>query len=138
MCSSDLAVDRLIDDLSFTVPTGSQSCIDDIKLVLDAIIYHLQFGGNSRVHDAAKFYTLNPVLKGEETESIYAYEKARDVAIQIIRNENITKQTGILNTYTQFIDLTVLPDPTSPTCQNQASAITSFIKIITDAIQTSK
>ena len=119
---------------SLTIPGGNQSCIDDIKLILDAIIYNLQFGGNNRVYDAARFYTLNSVLSGEETEAIYAYEQSKDIAIQVIRNETVTKASGTLNTFTQYIDATVLVDPVSPTCQNQASAITSFVGIVTSAI----
>jgi cytoskeletal protein CcmA (bactofilin family) len=122
---------------SLVIPGGNQNCIDDIKLILDAIIYNIQFGGNSRVYDAAKFYVLNPVLSGEEEESIYAYEEVKSVAIQVIRNETVTKNSGILNTFTQFIDLSVLPDPISPTCQNQASAVASFVGIVTNAIDSS-
>ncbi len=122
---------------SLVIPGGNQSCVDDIKIILDAIIYNIQFGGNSRVYDAAAFYTVNPVLSGEEVEAIYAYEQTKSIAIQVIRNETVTKISGILNTYTQFKDLTVLVDPIVPTCQNQASAITSFVGIVTNAIQSS-
>jgi hypothetical protein len=122
---------------SLVIPGGNQNCIDDIKLILDAIIYNIQFGGNSRVYDAARFYTLNPVLAGEEDEAIFAYEAVKSIAIQVIRNETVTKNSGILNTFTQFKDLSVAPDPVSPTCQNQASAISSFVGIVTNAINTS-
>jgi hypothetical protein len=122
---------------SLTIPGGNQNCIDDIKLILDSIIYNLQFGGNDRVYDAARFYTLNPVLSGEEVESIYAYEQVKTIAIQIIRNENVTKDSGTINSFTQYKDLSVAPDPQSPTCQNQASAITSFVGIVTNAILSS-
>lgn len=120
---------------SLVIPGGNQNCIDDIKLILDAIIWNIQFGGNDRVFDAAKFYLDNPaLLSGEQVESVYAYQRARDVAIQVIRNQTVTKISGILNTFTQYKDLTIIVDPIVPTCQNQASAITSFVGIVTNAI----
>ena len=122
---------------SLTIPGGNQNCIDDIKLILDSIIYNLQFGGNDRVYDAARFYTLNPVLSGEEVESIYAYEQVKTIAVQIIRNETVTKDSGTINSFTQYKDSSVAPDPQFPTCQNQASAITSFVGIVTNAILSS-
>ena len=106
------AVDRLLAEYpSFVVPNGNQKCINDIKLILDAIDWNIQFGGNDKVFDAAAFYITNPVLlEGEEEESIYAYERVRDVAIQVIRNATVTKVSGILNTYTQYRDLTIIGD----------------------------
>ena len=123
---------------SLIIPGGNQNCIDDIKLILDAIIYNLQFGGNDRVYDAAKFYVENPtLLSGEQIESIYAYEQVKSIAIQVMRNETVGKVSGIINTLDQYQDFTVLIDPISPTCQNQASAITSFVGIVTNAINSS-
>jgi len=130
------AVDRVLNNYpSFTIPSGNQSCIDDIKLILDAVAYNLSYGGNERVYDATKFYIDNAgLLAGEEVQSIYAYERARDVAIQVMRNEVVTKISGLRNTFTQYIDASVLPDPISPACADQASAITSFIGIVTTGI----
>lgn len=106
------AVDRLLDEYpSFVIPNGNQNCIDDIKLILDAIVWNIQFGGNDRVYDAAAYYINHPtLLAGEQAESIYAYERARDVAIQVIRNKLVTKVSGTLNTYTQYRDLTIVGD----------------------------
>ena len=130
------AVDRVIDTYpSFTIPNSNQSCIDDIKLILDAVVYNLSYGGNDRVYDATKYYIDNAgLLSGEEEQSIYAYEQARDIAIEVMRNQTVTKVSGILNSFTQYIDGTVLVDSGSPTCADQASAITSFIGIVTTGI----
>ena len=130
------AVDRVkIAYPSFTIPNSNQSCIDDIKLILDAVAYNLSYGGNERVYDATKYYIDNAgLLAGEQVQSIYAYEQARDVAIQVMRNQSVTKISGILNTFTQYIDGAVLPDPSFPACASQASAITSFIGIVTTGI----
>ena len=132
------AVDRTEAEYpSLTIPGGGQNCIDDIKIILDAIIYNLQFGGNDRVYDAARFYVLNSVLLGEEVESVYAYEEAKSIAISIIRNEAVAPSVGNYNTFTQYQDFTIQNDPVIPKCQNQADAITSFVGIVTTAISNS-
>lgn len=147
------AVQRTLNNFPLlTIPGGNQNCVDDIKLILDAIIYNIQFGGNSNVYDAAKFYIDNPkLLKDEVQESIYAYQEASKVAIQVIRNQTVTKASGALNTFTQFIDNTIVGDisglpgvyqtgcatndfTTSCDCSDQASAINSFVGIVTFAI----
>ena len=88
---AEVAVGRMLAAFpAFTVPGGNQNCIDDIVDVLECITYNLQFGGNDSVYDAGKIYIDNPYLAGEEVESIYAFQQARDMAIQAMRNEAIT------------------------------------------------
>ena len=97
------AVDRTKNTYpSLTIPNSDESCIDDIKEVLDALVYNLSFSGNDRIYDAAKYYVEEGFLAGEEQESIYAYEQARDIAIDVMRNNTVTKISGTLNTYTQY------------------------------------
>ena len=123
----------------FSVPGGNQNCVDDIVDVIEAISYNLEIGGNDQVYDAAKIYIDNDYLSGEETESIYAFNEARDMAIQAMRNQTIT--TGGYTSETQVIDNAVVGDISgtagvyNPTdCADVASAITVFFAIITDAI----
>ena len=73
----------------FLVPGGNENCTDDIELVLDAIAYNLQYGGNSKVYESGRIYIDNGYLVGEEQQSIYAYGKAKDFAINVIRNVGI-------------------------------------------------
>jgi len=108
--------------------------------VLEAMCFNLEFGGNDQVYDAAEIYVNNAYLAGEETESIYAFNQARDMAIQAMRNETIT--TGGYTAETQYIDNTVIGDQSglagvyiSGDCADQASAITTFITIVTQAIE---
>ena len=128
---------------SWTPPNGTtgQDCIDDILSIIDVISYDLLYGGNSKTYDAGNVYvtnTLNGVTfsrtieDGERDESVYAYEQARDLAIDIIRN--ITVSIGGSHGYTQYKDLSITVDPASPTCQTEASAITTLFGIITQAI----
>ena len=127
---------------SFSVPgLGTSRCITDIKIILKAINHNLVFGGNDRVYDAAKFYVDNAVLAGEEQESIYAYGTIVGIATQIIRNETVTKIGGTSpyniipnNTFTQFKDNSIIVDPSNPPCANVASAIQTFVGIITTGI----
>jgi len=137
---AEVAVGRMLDAFpGFSVPGGNQNCIDDIIDVLEAISYNIKYGGNDQVYDAAKIYIDNAYLAGEETESIYAFEQARDMAIQAMRNEAIT-----INNYSiipQYFDNEVegdisgLPGVYNPgDCADVASAITSSVGIVTNAI----
>ena len=137
---AEVAVGRMLTNFSgFAVPGGNQECIDDIKDVLDAICFNLEFGGNDRVYDAAEIYVNNAYLAGEETESIFAFNQARDMAIQAMRNEAIT--ISGYSALTQYVDNTVIGDQSglagvyiSGDCADQASAIGTFFLIITNAI----
>jgi len=147
------AVQRTLNNFpSLVIPGGNENCVDDIKLILDAIIYNIQYGGNNNVYDAAKFYIDNPkLLEGEIQESIYAYGEVSKIAIQVIRNQTVTKASGSFNTFTQVIDNSIIGDisgvpgvyqtscatndfTTSCDCSDQASAINSFVGIVTFAI----
>ncbi len=88
----------------FAVPGGSQNCIDDIEIVLDAIAYNLEYGGNSKVYESGKIYIDNGYLAGEEEQSVYAYVQARDLAINAMRNIGIgvSKSATIGITTTQI------------------------------------
>ena len=130
---------------SWTPPNGTanQDCIDDILTNIDVVAYNLVYGGNDRTYDAANVYvtnTLNGVTysrtieDGERDESVYAYEQARDLAIDIIRNNIIS--IGGSHGYTQYRDLSITVDPASPTCQTEAGAISTLFGIITQAIGT--
>ena len=110
----------------------NKECADDIEAVLEAIAFNLTYGGNDKVYDGAKLYIDGAHVAGEETESIYAFEQARDMAIQAMRNETIT--IGGYSYETQFTDSSILPDSGNPSCATVASAIGSFIGIVTTSI----
>ena len=128
------AVDRMLANYpTFTVPGGNSKCISDVKLVLKQICHNLQFGGNDKTYDAAKYYIDHPVLlAGEQNESIYTYQRARDVAKLIITNQTITKQNPSSNTYTQVKNTPLGEDPNS--CTNARDAIDTLVGIVTFAI----
>ena len=104
---------------SWTPPNGTanQDCIDDILSNLDEITYDLLYGGNSKTYDAGNVYitnTLNGVTysrtieDGERDESVFAYNKARDLAVDIISNNIITVQGS--HGFIQFRDTTITID----------------------------
>jgi hypothetical protein len=128
---ADVAVGRMLANFpGFTVPNGNQNCIDDIISILDELCFNVKYGGNHRAYDVAQLYITNGYLAGEETQSVYAINQARDLAIQAMRNETIT--LGGYTTRTQVKDLTVEGDQSGEPgvyipgdCADVASSITT-------------
>lgn len=137
---AEVAVGRMLAAYpAFTVPGGNQNCIDDVISVLKCIAYNLKYGGNDSVYDAGKLYIDNAYLAGEEAQSIYAFQQARDMAIQAMRNEAIT--IGGYSSQEQVFDYTIEGDISglpgvynSGDCADVASAINTFVGIVTYAV----
>ena len=132
---AEVAVGRMVDFYggAFSVPGGNENCSDDIEGVIESIAHNLEFSGNDKVYDSAKIYVDNAYLAGEEEESIRAYQEAASLMIQAMRNEPIT--IGGYSTRTQYTDLSITVDPEgAPYCADVASAIDSFVGIVTTAI----
>ncbi len=98
----DLAARRMKNRYtSYNYPAGftEQDCIDDVVDVLEATAHNLKYGGNDRTYDAANlfvngvFSTPAPVT-GEETQVIYAFMQASDMARKVIRNAKVSAATG--------------------------------------------
>ncbi len=103
------AVDRMLaNNPSYQVPTGNQACIDDIVDYCEAMGYNLAYGGNDQVWDGAKYYVDGSHVVGEENESVETFNHARDIAIQIMRNDPVTVQGS--HGLTQIRDFTITPD----------------------------
>ena len=95
---------------SFTVPTGKVNCEDDIVDMLNLIAWQLEHDGNSEVWDAANFYVQNNSVyhvDGQEAQTVYAMNQARDLANQCINMVNITTEHTTLS---QWKDLTITPE----------------------------
>ena len=114
------------------VPGGDQNCIDDIVDVVEAIAYNLTYGANSEVWDAANYYVNTVHLDGEETQSIWAFNKAKELAASIIINQDITI-TGN-HGYTQVKNTGVTFD--AAICATVDSAMDTLFNIVTTAIST--
>ena len=128
------AVERMLqNNVGFNIPGGNQECVDDTLKIIDALAFNIKYGGNNRIYDAANVYINQPdLLDGEGPQSIEVYNYVRDLSIQAMRNEPITIQGS--HGLTQVFDNNVQVDPSSPTCANVASAITTLIEIITYSI----
>ena len=112
------------------VPGGSQNCEDDIVDVIEAIAYNLRYGGNSEVWDAANYYVNTVHLDGEETQSVWAFNKAKEFAAQIIINTSITIQGQ--HGYTQTTNTGVTFD--ASICATVDAAMDTLFNIVTTAI----
>jgi len=98
-------------------------CERDIGIVLDAYVYHLQFGGNERIVEAAQLYYTKDDYPGTEkvsyitdqlTETLAVFSYAKDQMIICMRN---------LGPNT---DSTVIPDTNNPVCSDVESALNTF------------
>ena len=112
------------------VPGGNQNCIDDIVDVIEAVAYNLAYGANSEVYDAANYYVNTVHLDGEETQSIWAFNKAKEFARKVIVNEAITIQGS--HGLTQTIDTSITLN--LATCAPIQSAQDVLFDIVTTAI----
>ena len=85
------AYDRMVLDFpGFVTPTGNpQDCKDDIVDVIEAVAENTAFGGNAETFDAAYLYETGAHVSGEEAETVKAFTYARDMCIQVMRNEDV-------------------------------------------------
>jgi hypothetical protein len=98
-------------------------CRRDIGYFIDAISLDVFLGSNIYARKFTQQYftgtVLNSALQGEVTQSVAAFNSARDEMILAMRN------LGLIT------DPTVTADPGTPDCVNVASAITTLSLIVT-------
>ena len=114
------------------VPGGPQNCIDDIVDCIEAIAYNLTYGANSEVWDAANLYVNTVHLDGEETQAIWAFDKAKELAADVIVNTAINIQGS--HGFTQVTNTGVTFD--AAICATVDAAMDTLFNIITTAIST--
>jgi len=102
-------------------------CGRDIGIILDAYVYHLQFGGNEKIVEAAqRYYTKDDYPDSEKvsyisdslTETLAVFSYAKDLMIQAMRNQ------------LPATDPDVIVDSESPACVEVESALNTFNGII--------
>ena len=105
----------------------STKCGRDIGLILDSYVYHLKFGGNFKIVEAAQLYYQKRdypygeelyYITGQLTETIATFEYAKDLMIQAMRNQLPNK------------DLSVIADTASPACAEVESALDTYHGIV--------
>ncbi|NBR26389.1 MAG: hypothetical protein EBU08_21925, partial [Micrococcales bacterium] len=131
---------------AYVPQTGNteQDCLDDVYDVLDAVMWNVKFGGNSKTYDAANVYVTNifngqPIqtfLDAERDEAAKVFTEVKKIAIQVLRNETVSVSSG--NTFTQKKDLTIVndwdADELLPKCGSAVGAVDTLLGIIIQAI----
>ena len=116
-------------------PGSSDDCCDDVKDMLDAIIWNLQYGGNNRVWDAAELYVdrdgyLNHITQ-KVPETLQVFANVKTLAADVIRNNVITPvgTHGI----TQVFDNSITVETNE--CAAVESSIGTLVDLVGDAVQ---
>ena len=131
----DYIVEETIGFLNVQYPTltyDQAKCARDTRLVIAAWTNDLKYGGNYFSVDAAKKYTTGSAIQhvaGEEAETIYAFNKARDLCLLAVTNDLP------VGTYTNIVpqtDLSITND--SGGCADVKSAINTLAGIVTAVI----
>ena len=131
----DYIVEETIGFLNTQYPTltyDQAKCARDTRLVIAAWTNDLKYGGNYFTVDAAETYTTGTGIQhvgGEEAETIYAFNKARDLCLLAVTN------SLPVGTYTNIVpqtDLSITNDPGG--CADVKSAITTLAGIVTNVI----
>ena len=104
-------------------------CKDDIVDVLESVAYNLKYGGNDYTVDAANLYITGAHVSGEEQETAYAFDQAKLLATQVMRNEAVT--IGGYSTRTQVFDTSITYDTTKHTPTNVTYTASSGITTVT-------
>jgi len=120
------------------------TCKRDVGYVVDAIVYDLSFGGNSKSREAGLAYWngVNAVA-GEEEETIAGFDYIKTLSRYVVNNVAITTsyQSPVFST-SQSFDLTIAYDAgcgignsySADCCADVVSAIGSYVGIVTSVI----
>ena len=124
----------------------AQDCKDDVVSVLKEVMWDVKFGGNYKTYDAAKIYvtnydyrdgtTVETFIDAERDEAAKVMLEAKNIAMQVIKNETVTVSSG--NTLTQKIDTTIVEDWDAtellPRCASAVNAVDTLMGIVIQAI----
>ena len=75
----------------YNAATGKAKCIDDLEKAIAAIADNTGYGGNAETWDAADYYERGAVqdLAAKKSETLAAFNYCKDMAIQVMRKENV-------------------------------------------------
>ena len=106
---ADVALkDMLIQYPTFTIPGQYSDWFDKYVDAVEAIAYNVKYGSNNQVWDIANINVTASVYSGEEEQAVYAFDKAKEIAADVIQNIVYTPRSGVTTTYSQVRDLTIL------------------------------
>ena len=127
-----LIIDETISYINTTFPTfenpSETKCKRDIGYFIDAVTYHLNYGGNNRIIDfAEKYYLANQLnyITNELTETKAAFQFATDL-IKILIDPN-NPDYGLYSF--QTLSYVIAPDEENPLdlCADVKSALDSYV-----------
>ena len=99
----------------YTAATGKAKCIDDLEKALEAVAENTGYGGNAETWDAADYYERGAIqdLAAKKDETLAAFNYCKDMAIQVMRKENvfIFGTHGLTQTYTTANDPVATDQP---------------------------
>ena len=135
----NLSVLDVIDETDGTWAEYENICTRDIGYIIDAIASDLKNGGNVNCVDAGNaYYSGNSLvfINGELTQTLAAFEKAKELMVLAMRNW-IINPDPVENTYVPqysfiepYIDNTIIVDTEYPSCTDVESAIENSFNII--------
>ena len=112
----EVAVDtNSMSSFTRTAPTGFNSpglgdgqCKSDTRDVLNAVATNVAFGGNHTLYDTLNMYFVGNHVQGEESETLYVFEEARQMVLKAIQQESFETYPELnLTTKTQYKDPTI-------------------------------
>ena len=100
---------------------ATSKCERDLKIIIAAIAEDTARGGNSATLAVTNaYFDSHDALDGERTESVYAFNYAKDLCITAVANQGAVTDPNITRV---------------PECSNVNSAIVSLFGILTSAIE---
>ena len=110
----------------FTVPgLGPDQCKADTVDVLQAVGVNIAFGGNHVLWDTINMYFTGAHVVGEEAQTKYVFEEARQMALKAINNETFETYSNLsLTTRQQYKDPSITLFSTTQTASFTPTAAT--------------
>jgi hypothetical protein len=123
---------------------GQNICKRDIGYIVDATISDLKTGGNSNIIQAARSYfdrnglPISNGLIGEESQSIVAFNAARDMMRKAVTNSLYAKDLTLLSGPSEAngagVIQPILPSGNELACVDVQNTIVSLVEILTTVI----
>ena len=127
-----------------TAGSGEIKCKRDLGYIVDSIAQDLFWGGNEFTVGATREYfdlsgtPINNGLVGETTQSVVAFNAARDMVKKAVTNQLYSKNLSISAGPTVAGgvggDIPVSPSGNSSSCADVQTAVTNLFAIVTDVI----
>ena len=87
---------------------GDEQCKSDTRDVLNAVATNVAFGGNHTLYDTLNMYFVGNHVQGEEAETLYVFEEARQMVLKAIQQESFETYPHLnLTSKSQFKDPTI-------------------------------